>query len=250
MYNYALRGYFLWKFIPALDAARRLHRCMVHMDLRSLSMIWQYRERLEGGIGAISKWKADWRFAPGPVLFETKLQDARDDLKLTRYVWQQKAVHKRSKGETEMLTRRLVPLPVLLLLALLLHQGVSANSEHHETLLGSLSIASSCPADLVGFVVIGNPGLEKTITNHIPPFLHPIFVDVEVENEDAGGNKVEKKVLAKHFDTFVALTNGSASSCSITLTVMDAAGTMTLSTLTISLNAKETRVIFLADLVP
>lgn len=164
------------------------------------------------------------------------------------------------KGGPEMFTKRFVlPSAFLLLLALLLPRGVSAAT---ETVLGSLHITAgaataTCAApapltdNLFGVVTLANPGLEKTITNHIPPFTHPIFVDVEVEveNEMENSGKRKVRVLERRLDTLVVLTNASATGClSVKLTVLNAAGTATLNEQTISLNPGETQSVFLANL--
>lgn len=148
-----------------------------------------------------------------------------------------------------MLRKGLVLSTVFLLVGLLLPQGVRADKT--EKFPGSLTIAGApsptCPApaavsDLFGIVVLANPGLEKTITNHIPPLVHPIFFDVD--KKDSG------EVLARRLDTFIAVTNSNTATClSFTMTIRDANG-MALAAPAVTLAPRETRVIFLADLIP
>ncbi len=141
-----------------------------------------------------------------------------------------------------MRTRRTALLAILLLLGLLLPWGASAKTKT-ETILGSLTITGATADQLVGVVVDHNPGFEKTITLHIPPFTVPIFLDEDKE-EDMGG-----QVVTSRFDTTVVLTNTTGMPLSLTLTVRDAGG-MVLATTTKTLGANATIMINLSTLVP
>jgi len=134
---------------------------------------------------------------------------------------------------------RALPL-ALLLLGLFLSAEASAKT---QTVLGSLRITGAGPSELVGFVVSHNPGFEKTITQHIPPFIVSVFVDVDKDN----GNG---QVVNSRFDTTVVLTNTTAGTLNLTLTILDASGTQTLATSNISLAANATTAITLSALLP
>lgn len=148
-----------------------------------------------------------------------------------------------------MLRKGLALSTVFLLVGLLLPQGVSANKT--EKFLGSLTIAGAsspiCPApapvsDLFGIVVLSNPGLEKTIVNHIPPLVHPIFIDVD--KKDSG------EVLEKRLDTHVVVTNSNTTTClSFTMTIRDKNGAV-LAAPTVTLDPQETGLFFLENLIP
>lgn len=106
-----------------------------------------------------------------------------------------------------MLTRRATLISVVLLVNLLLPQNSSAKT---QTVPGSLTITGAGPTDLVGVVVTHNPGFEKTISQQIPPFTVPIFVDGDTDDTTGG-------------------------TLNLTLTILDASGTTTLATSMVSL---------------
>lgn len=135
--------------------------------------------------------------------------------------------------------QRALPL-ALLVLGLLLSTEASAKT---QTVLGSLKITGAGPLELVGFALTHNPGFEKTITQQIPPFIVPVFVDVD--KDDGNG-----QVLNSRFDTTVVLTNTTAVTLNLTLTILDASGTQTLATSNISLAANATTAITLSALLP
>lgn len=140
-----------------------------------------------------------------------------------------------------MVTKRATLLGILLVLGLLLPLGASAKT---QTILGSVMITGVSPTDIVGVAVIHNPGFEKTITQQIPPLTFPVFVDVD--KNDSGG-----AVLNKRFDTLVMLTNATAGPLNnIALTLLDASGTTTLASTTISLGAHASVAIFLSEVLP
>lgn len=141
-----------------------------------------------------------------------------------------------------MRTRCTALLVTFFFMGLLLPWGASAKTKT-ETILGSLTITGATAAQLVGVVVDHNPGFEKTITLHIPPFTAPIFLDEDKE-EDMGG-----QVVNSRFDTTVVLTNTTTDSLAIMLTVRDASG-MVLATTTKTLGANATIMINLSTLVP
>ncbi len=135
---------------------------------------------------------------------------------------------------------RRVLLAVLVLLVLLLPSGVSART---QTVLGSLTITGAASTDLVGVAVVHNPGFEKAITQQIPPFTTPVFVDVD--KDDMTG-----QVVISRFDTIVVLTNTTAGTLHLTLTILDASGMTTLATKMISLDPHATTAINLSALLP
>ncbi len=110
---------------------------------------------------------------------------------------------------------------------------------------GSLTITASdgitplLTTDLVGAAVIGNPGLEKTITLQIPPFTFPIAVNTNTSNP--GPNNL---------DTIIVVTNISGASLTFKLNARDAAGDpIALTTDTFTLAANATLAILLSTLL-
>ena len=92
-----------------------------------------------------------------------------------------------------------------------------------ELAVGSIAYSASA-ASLIGFVVIGNPGFEKTTTYQFPSplstsFTTPFFTDLEVEGEGSG-----RHVLARNFDTTIVMTNTSSAGLDISLTFFNQAG--------------------------
>lgn len=145
-----------------------------------------------------------------------------------------------------MRTKGAALLSALLITGLLLPVGVLATP---LTVFGSLTItkADGTPltTELVGFAAIANPGFEKTITQSIPPFTVPFFVDVD--KEDSSGSSGEK-ILKSRFDTTLVLTNTTADSLSITLTLRDDSGAP-LTTEDRTLDPHATVVIVLSELL-
>jgi hypothetical protein len=139
-----------------------------------------------------------------------------------------------------MLSHRATLILVALLVSLLLPQNSSAKS---QTVLGSLTITGAGPTDLVGVVVTHNPGFEKTISQQIPPYTVPIFVDADVD--DTTG-----QVVNSRFETTVILTNTTGATLNLTLTIMDAGGTNTLATVPVTLLAHATTAIDLSGPLP
>ncbi len=154
-----------------------------------------------------------------------------------------------------MRTHRLVVLLVALVAVAL--SSPSAAPAHPVTVLGSVKITSD-PAGtdltgkLVGFAVIANPGLEKTISVPIPSFTLPVFIDgdkPDVDDDSATTSGGKKPFLNKRLDTALALTNTSGGSLSILVTVRDADGA-TLGSESHTLAANETVLVFISNLLP
>lgn len=92
-----------------------------------------------------------------------------------------------------------------------------------EVLVGSIAYSASA-ASLIGFVIIGNPGLEKTSTYQFPfppsaSFTTPFFTDLEIEGEGSG-----RHVLARNFDTTIVMTNASSAGLDVSLTFFNQIG--------------------------
>jgi len=142
-----------------------------------------------------------------------------------------------------MLTRRATLISVVLVAlaaAVLLPQKSSAGT---QTVLGSLTITGAGPTDLVGVVITHNPGFEKTISQQIPPFIVPIFVDGDTDD-------MTGQVVNSRFETTVILTNTTGGTLNLTLTILDAGGTNTLATSMISLPPHATTAIDLSGPLP
>lgn len=141
-----------------------------------------------------------------------------------------------------MRTKRAALLAIPLLLGLLLPKGASART---ITALGSVSIThpDSTPAtELVGVVVIHGPVFLQTITQQLPPFTAPVFVDED--RDDRTGHLVFSR-----FDTTVALTNTTTSAVNVLLTIRDASGAQ-LAAATRSVGSNATVLINLSALLP
>jgi hypothetical protein len=127
---------------------------------------------------------------------------------------------------------------------------------HPLTVAGSLTIAKSDGGDLgtslVGFAVIANPGFEKSITIHIPPFTLPVFIDGDREDGDDDDSAVSSssRLVRRRFDTTVVLTNTTESLLGLKLTVRDGSGAVLANAVPVSLEAHETKVIPVSDLLP
>ena len=139
-----------------------------------------------------------------------------------------------------MLIRRAALISVVLLVSLLLPQNSSART---QTVLGSLTITGAGPTDLVGVAVTHNPGFEKTISQQIPPFTVPVFVDADVD--DTSG-----QVVNSRFETTVILTNTTGGTLNLTLMILDASGVNTLATSMVSLPPHATTSIDLSGPLP
>ncbi len=141
---------------------------------------------------------------------------------------------------------------LLLLLAGVLVAPASADT----VLLGSVSVTklvmgvegpiTANPPELVGTVVISNPGLEKTITEHLPPFTVPIVID-------ADGSGPSLKLLNKNLDAIMLLTNPSGTAA-ITVVIRawgpDGAQLTPVGGVSETLPAHGTKAVRLSDLLP
>jgi hypothetical protein len=118
-----------------------------------------------------------------------------------------------------------------------------------HTVFGSLTVLNASPApdgsplnpgDIAGLAIIANPGMEKTISEELPPYTVPIFVDVDEDNA--------QQIVKSRFDTTAVLTNTTGSQLSVLLIVRDAAGT-TLGSETLTIPAHGTAVVMLSSLL-
>ncbi len=134
------------------------------------------------------------------------------------------------------------------LLAFLLTVGLLPTGAwaEHKTAFGSLTLTGSptlvtSPPTLVGFAVIANPGLEKTITVQIPPYTFPVAVNTNTDDKENDNN----------LDTLVVLTNVSAGSETVVFTLRDPSGTpITLTPNTFVVAANNTLAVSVASLLP
>jgi hypothetical protein len=148
---------------------------------------------------------------------------------------------------TSMRARSLVAAALLVMLGGL---GPSAAQARPVTVLGSVTISDDngnplTDGSLVGFAVISNPGLEKTMVQQIPPYTFPVFMDGE-----SAGPGPSLRLLRRNLDTTVVLTNTTGLALVIKLTLRDATGAVVLGTLTRTLETLETRAIPVSDLLP
>jgi hypothetical protein len=120
---------------------------------------------------------------------------------------------------------------------------------------GSLTIApgTGAPSDLstalVGLAVVANPGFEKTITIHIPPFTLPIFIDGDRDDDDSSALS-SHPFVNRRLDTTLVLTNTTASTLNLLVTIYDAAGVALATAVPVSVDAHATKVIPVSDLLP
>jgi len=163
----------------------------------------------------------------------------------------------------------------------------AAVSARPFTILGSLTITGDNNTPLqnnaiTGFAVIANPGLEKTIVQQFPPYTLPIFIDGEEEDEstrsrpddrphgddgppglrpdgpptsrpDRPGRPDERpriRLLRRNLDTTLVLTNTTAASLTIELTLKNAAGNVLTGPTDMTFAAHETKLIPVSDLLP
>lgn len=146
-----------------------------------------------------------------------------------------------------MRTRRLAGL-IALGIVLLLPSAIVAGP---HTMLGSLKIEAADASDLtdklVGFAVIANPGLEKTITQQIPGFTLPVLVD-----GDRADGPGRRPFLNRRLDTTVVLTNTNATgdgTLNIVLKLRNANGVL-LATQAHALAQDATVVVHISAIVP
>jgi len=134
--------------------------------------------------------------------------------------------------------------------------GLVGPASADTVLLGSVSVTklvtgvegplTADPPDVVGTVVISNPGLEKTITQQLPPFTLPIVIEA-----DGGGPSL--KQLNKNLDAIMLLTNPSATAA-ITVVIrvwgLDGAQLTPAGGVSERLPAHGTKAVRLSDLLP
>ena len=150
-----------------------------------------------------------------------------------------------------MRTKGLLMIGVLMLLA-----GVLVPAASATTLLGSVSLTkvsggvesdlTAVPPDVTGTIVISNPGLEKTITQQLPPFTVPIVIDAE-------GSGPSLRVLRKNLDAVLLLTNPSGTTAiTVVIRVWDEDGEELTPAGGVSqtLGAHVTKAVRLSDLLP
>lgn len=91
-----------------------------------------------------------------------------------------------------------------------------------------------------GVSIVANPGSEKAVTQQIPPFWFPVFVNKEKDSPGDGD-----------LDTRLVLVNVSGSSQTIKLTLRDLNGNIvTLTTNVFTVDANHTLNLLLSDLLP
>jgi hypothetical protein len=138
-------------------------------------------------------------------------------------------------------------LGALFALVLLLPSAIAAGP---VTMLGSVKIeaadASDLTGKLVGVAVIANPGLEKTISQQIPSFTLPVFVDGDRAD---GGTANPRPFLNRRLDTTLLLTNTHTGALNIIVRLRDANGTLLNST-PYSLAQDATIVVAVSGIVP
>jgi hypothetical protein len=127
----------------------------------------------------------------------------------------------------------------LTLFGLLLAYPVVATA---ASFVGSVTITGAVEGELVGFAVTANPGLEKTITQPLPPFTVAVVVEGE-EGQTPGGPKIQ------NLDTVLVLTNTKTTELTVELTLRDGDGN-TVGSGVVPIPAKGTRVVTLSNLLP
>ena len=144
-----------------------------------------------------------------------------------------------------MRNRLLAVLSTLLILGLILPQGAMAR---RHTLLGSISLTkvggAALTNEVTGVATISNPGFEKNISEPIPPYTLPVFID----QDEADGPGSSSNVIDRRMDTMVILTNTTGALLDVVLTLRDADGVI-LNTTTVTLPAHGTKLISLSDLI-
>ncbi len=129
---------------------------------------------------------------------------------------------------------------------------------HRVSIAGSVRVtgAAGAPLDpdaLVGVAVIANPGFEKTITQHLPPFTLPVFIeeDWSDDGDDAANRGLHNRglrLLRRHLDTTLVLTNTTGSDLPLHLTLWDAAG-VEIGSLAVTLMGHQTKLLPVSSLL-
>ncbi|MGH7263502.1 MAG: hypothetical protein ACREMB_01450 [Candidatus Rokuibacteriota bacterium] len=132
-------------------------------------------------------------------------------------------------------------LGILALIGLLLACPAQAAA---AAFVGSVTVEGAAEGEVVGFAVTANPGLEKTITQQLPPLTVPVIVE-----GDAGPGPAGPKFLKKNLDTLLVLTNTTGVALNLTLRLRDADGG-DVGTQALTLNPFATQVIIVSNLLP
>ncbi len=130
---------------------------------------------------------------------------------------------------------------------------------HRRSVVGSvaITIGGDVPtsAQLVGFALTANPGFEKLIVQplHVP-FAMPVFIeedwsDDDDEDDSAATRSPRRRLLQRHLDTTLVLTNPSGTGVVLDLTLYDAAGEE-LGTDSVHLSGHQTKVLPVSNLLP
>ena len=141
--------------------------------------------------------------------------------------------------------------------AVLLFAGLVAGKAEASSVQvsGSLHIGpgSGAPADLstalVGVAVVANSGFEKTVALHIPPFTVPVFVDGD-RDDDSATSSSGHSFTTRRLDTTLILTNTTAVTLNLLVTIWDAAGVALATDVPVSLAGHATKVVPVSDLLP
>jgi hypothetical protein len=140
----------------------------------------------------------------------------------------------------------LVAASLVLVAGLLLPYAAVAR---RDVVLGSLTIVrkggAALSGEVVGVATISNPGFEKNINQQVPPYVLPVFVDTETDGSSAAAGP---RILHKHFETTVLLTNTTAIPLELDLTLRAGAGAIK-GTAAVLLPANGTAAVALSDLV-
>lgn len=99
--------------------------------------------------------------------------------------------------------------------------------------------------ELTGFAVIANPGLEKTITQQLPPYTIPVFIDGEGED-----GRPSLRLLRRNLDTTLVLTNTTNETLRVQLTVRDATGAALGTPTVLEFDAHQTQAVSVSELLP
>jgi hypothetical protein len=134
---------------------------------------------------------------------------------------------------------------ILVLVGLLLAGPAAAKS---AAFLGSLTIEGATEEQVSGFVITANPGLEKTITQQIPPLTVPVIVEGEVDEVSTSSHGGGPKFLKKNLDSLLVLTNRTDGALDLTLRLRRADGT-DAGTQSLQLGAFATQFVVLSNLL-
>ncbi len=133
----------------------------------------------------------------------------------------------------------------------------AAQAHHPLSIAGSVSISSDEggvgePTGLVGFAVIANPGFEKTITQHLPPFTLPVFIEGDLLDDEgvaAPSNRSGLRLLRKRLDTTLVLTNTTGLLLNLFVHLWDGDGHLLVSGFPLPLGPHATKLLPVGDLL-